>query len=96
MQELESYIELLKLILPEFLIDIFNLISFSNSEEKLHLYFDKKNTTPKEFTSVELVSKDFMGEIAIQDFLPRTKVGDSAKSLDNLNKKKSIFLNPLN
>ena len=65
---MESYIELLKLILPEFLIENFNLSSFKNSEENMHLYFEEKATAPKELASVELVSKGFLDEITIQDF----------------------------
>ena len=70
---MESYIELLKLILPEFLIENFNLTSFKNSEENLHLYFDEKSSIPKEFVTIELVSKGFMDEITIQDFPLRGK-----------------------
>jgi hypothetical protein len=70
---LESYIELLKLILPEFLIENFNLTSFKNSEENLHLYFEEKANAPKEFDSVELASKGFVDEITIQDFPLRGK-----------------------
>ncbi|MGQ7945561.1 ISAon1 family transposase N-terminal region protein [Flavobacterium sp. WC2509] len=70
---MESYIELLKLILPEFLIENFNLTSFKNSEENLHLYFEEKATAPKEFASIELVSKGFLDEITIQDFPLRGK-----------------------
>ena len=65
---MESYLELLKLILPEFLIENFNLTSFKNSEENMHLYFEEKASAPKEFASVELVSKGFLDEISIQDF----------------------------
>ena len=70
---MESYIELLKLILPEFLVENFNLTSFKNSEENLHLYFEEKTKPPKEFTSAELVSKGFQDEITIQDFPLRGK-----------------------
>jgi hypothetical protein len=70
---LDSYIELLRLILPEFLIENFNLTSFKNTEENLHLYFEEKATAPKEFTSVELISKGFLDEITIQDFPLRGK-----------------------
>ncbi|AWK07373.1 transposase [Flavobacterium crocinum] len=70
---MESYIELLKLILPEFLIENFNLASFKNSEEKLHLYFEEKASAPSEFSSIELVSKGFLDEITIQDFPLRGK-----------------------
>lgn len=70
---MESYIELLKLILPEFLIENFNLTAFKKSEENLHLYFDEKASIPKEFSALELVSKGFMDEITIQDFPLRGK-----------------------
>jgi hypothetical protein len=72
-RELQSYIELLKLILPVFLIENFNLTSFKNSEENLHLYLEEKASVPKEFASVELVSKGFLDEITIQDFPLRGK-----------------------
>ena len=71
---MESYLELLKLILPEFLIENFNLTSFKNSEENMHLYFEEKPNAPKEFASVELVSKGFLDEVTIQDFPLRGKL----------------------
>ncbi|GIZ09151.1 transposase [Flavobacterium sp. UMI-01] len=70
---MESYLELLKLILPEFLVEHFDLNSFKNSEENLHLYFEEKSKPPKEFDSIELVSKGFSEEITIQDFPLRGK-----------------------
>ncbi len=70
---MESYIELLKLILPEFLIENFNLTSFKNSEENLHLYFEESPKPPKEFDTIELASKGFLDEITIQDFPLRGK-----------------------
>lgn len=70
---MDSYIELLKLILPEFLIENFNITSFKNSEENLHLYFEEKATVPAEFVSLELVSKGFLDEVTIQDFPLRGK-----------------------
>jgi hypothetical protein len=70
---LESYIELLKLILPEFLIENFELNPFKNSEENLHLYFEEKSKPPKEFASIELTPKGFLDEITIQDFPLRRK-----------------------
>ncbi|MBF6653109.1 transposase, partial [Flavobacterium columnare] len=35
-------ITLLKLMLPDFLVDYFEIISVDNSEENLHLYFEEK------------------------------------------------------
>jgi hypothetical protein len=70
---LESYIELLKLVLPEFLVEHFEFNSVKNTEENLHLYFEEKAKPPKEFATIELVSKGFLDEITIQDFPLRGK-----------------------
>jgi hypothetical protein len=66
-------VDLLKLMLPDFLIDNFEIVSVVNSEENLHLYFEEKSKPPKEFDIVELVSKGFSDEITIQDFPLRGK-----------------------
>lgn len=39
----------------------------------MHLYFEEKANAPKEFASVELISKGFLDEITIQDFPLRGK-----------------------
>jgi hypothetical protein len=44
-------IDLLKFMLPDFLIDNFEIVSATNSEENLHLYFEETNP-PKEFNAV--------------------------------------------
>lgn len=66
-------VELLKFMLPDFLLDNFEIISALNSEQNLHLYFEEKSKPPKEFDSLELVSKGFLDEITIQDFPLRGK-----------------------
>lgn len=66
-------IELLKFMLPDFLVEYFEVISANNSEETLHLYFEEKNQPPKEFDTIALVSKGFLEEITIQDFPLRGK-----------------------
>lgn len=60
-------------MLPDFFLDHFEVVCVDNSEETLHLYFDEKTNPPKEFSTVELVSKGFMDEITIQDFPLRGK-----------------------
>tara|TARA_R110002033_G_scaffold171084_1_gene215804 strand:+ start:1967 stop:2209 length:243 start_codon:yes stop_codon:yes gene_type:complete len=60
-------------MLPDFLVDNFEIVSALNSEEHLHLYFEEKSKSPKEFDSLELVSKGFIDEIKIQDFPLRSK-----------------------
>lgn len=66
-------IELLKFMLPDFLVDHFEVISTTNTEEILHLYFEEKIKPPAEFNGLELVSKGFLNEITIQDFPLRGK-----------------------
>jgi len=44
------------------------VVSTTNTEEVLHLYFEVKIKPPKEFNAFELVSKGFLDEITIQDF----------------------------
>ena len=66
-------IELLKLMLPDFLVDHFEVVSATNTEEVLHLYFEENAKPPKEFDALELVSKGFQDEITIQDFPLRGK-----------------------
>ena len=66
-------LDLLKFMLPDFLIENFEIVSATNSEENLHMYFEEKAKPPKEFDAVEFVSKGFLGEIIIQDFPLRGK-----------------------
>jgi hypothetical protein len=66
-------IELLKFMLPDFLVEHFEVVSSTNSEEILHLYFEENSKPPEEFNDLQLVSKGFQDEITIQDFPLRGK-----------------------
>ena len=66
-------IDLLKFMLPDFLVDYFEIVSSTNTEEIVHLYFEENAKPPKEFDALELVSKGFLDEITIQDFPLRGK-----------------------
>jgi hypothetical protein len=65
---LDNYIELLKLILPEFLINHFDLVNSTKNCEVMHLYFEERNIPPKEETSRALIAHGFHKEVNIQDF----------------------------
>jgi hypothetical protein len=65
---LDNYLDLIKLVLPQFLVDYFDLVKSRKEEEVLHLYFEERNTPPKEHTSRVLISKGFHKEITVQDF----------------------------
>ena len=60
--------ELLKLFLPELLIEHFEIVKVEEENKILHLYFDEKNTAPKEFSSLLLQSIGFVPEITVDDF----------------------------
>ena len=63
--------EFLKLFLPELLIEHFEMIKFEEENKILCLYFEEKNTVPKEFSSLVLQSKGFVPDITVDDFPPR-------------------------
>ena len=70
---MNPYLDFLKLVLPDVLLDHFDLNTSTTEGDFLHLYFSEKNIHPKEFFDVELVSKGFYDEITVQDFPLRGK-----------------------
>lgn len=56
------------MMLPEVLVDYFEITKGEKKGEVLHLYFTELNIIPEEFASDKLVSKGFHNEITIQDF----------------------------
>ncbi len=65
--------ELLKLLLPEYLIAHFDIVKFEEIDTLLHIYFEEKCTVLKEFSSFQLQSKGFLPEITVDDFPLRRK-----------------------
>jgi len=72
-KQLETHLELLKLFLPEILVEHFDLMRSKTEGETLHLYFEEQNKPPVEHTSKLLISKGFHDEITVQDFPLRGK-----------------------
>jgi hypothetical protein len=64
----DSFSELIKLLLPELIVDYFELTSYKKAEEILHLYLKETNSIPKEYRQNKLSSKGFFEEITVQDF----------------------------
>ena len=71
--ESSSFLEIAKLLLPEVLVDYFELTHHKIKGEELHFYFKEKNEKPKEYTSSKLSSKGFYPEATVQDFPIRGK-----------------------
>jgi len=65
---LDHYLELLKLILPEFLINHFDLVKNTKNGEVMHLYFEERNTIPFKESKRVLIAHGFYKEVTIQDF----------------------------
>ncbi|MBE0390351.1 transposase family protein [Flavobacterium sp. PL002] len=64
----ESFNEILKLLLPEIIINYFELTSYKKENVALHLYLKEINSLPKEYLQNKLSSKGFFDEITVQDF----------------------------
>ena len=71
---MDNYLELLKLILPEFLVEHFDLKNSIIEEEKMHLFFEERNNVPTKDKERILISKGFLNEVTIQDFPLRGKL----------------------
>jgi hypothetical protein len=65
---LDNYLDLLKLILPEFLVNHFTLVKNTKSGEVMHLYFEEQNIPPKEDYGGNFIAHGFHKEATIQDF----------------------------
>ncbi|WP_339658137.1 hypothetical protein [Flavobacterium frigidarium] len=64
----DSFVELLELLLPEIIVDYFELTSYKKGEEISHLYLKEINSIPKEYRENKSSSKGFFNEITFQDF----------------------------
>ena len=64
----DSFTEILKLLLPEIIVDYFELTTYKKEDETLHLYLKEINSIPKEHRESKLSSKGFFEEITVQDF----------------------------
>ena len=59
---------LVRLILPEGILDYFELINVIQAENGLNIYLEEKNMVPAGYEKSQLESKGFLPETAIQDF----------------------------
>ncbi|WP_439697395.1 transposase [Mucilaginibacter sp. AW1-7] len=64
-----AYETLVRLILPEGLLEYFELMDVRSSESgQLNIYLEEKNLVPSGYEKPQLESKGFLPETAIQDF----------------------------
>lgn len=65
--------ELLSLLLPEGLTDLFDIDRVERKEGQVHLYLVQKNQPPSPHQSGNVLSKGFFDEITVRDFPLRGK-----------------------
>ena len=66
-------IELAPYLLPEGILEYFEIISHKSSADKVHFYLEESNILPKEHQSEIAQSKGFLPEITVEDFPLRGK-----------------------
>jgi hypothetical protein len=64
----ESYQALVRILLPEGILEYFELTKIVESIPGLNIYLEEKNIAPIEFKDEKLESKGLLPEIYIQDF----------------------------
>jgi len=63
--------KLLSLLMPEGLLEYFQIQEVDQVENQLHIYLDELNTAPAGYENSKLASKGFMPSTEISDFLIR-------------------------
>lgn len=64
----EGYLALVELLLPEFILQHFELKGVRKDEGILHLDLEEVNALPEELSTEKLLSKGFFPVITVQDF----------------------------
>jgi hypothetical protein len=65
--------ELLRYVLPEEIVESFDLVNLEEQKETLHFYLDECNIVPQEYKDLSLSSNGFYEESTIKDFPLRDK-----------------------
>jgi hypothetical protein len=59
---------LLKLFLPEFILENFEFTGFIEDSDTFHIQLEELNSLPVEWAALKVQSKGFFAEITVQDF----------------------------
>lgn len=68
-----EYKSLMKLLLPEFLVDYFDVVKVNEISTRLDIYLEEHLIIPKEFEHLKLISHGFHKQATIKDFPIRGK-----------------------
>jgi len=69
----ENYRTIVSLLLPEGLLDYFEIMEATATKEGLSIYLEEKNLPPADYTAAQLQSKGFHDQIKVEDFPIRGK-----------------------
>jgi hypothetical protein len=69
----DNYLVLISLLLPEGILDYFDIVNTVSDKDCLSIYLDEKNTPPEGYKQEDLESKGFFSEIRVQDYPIRGK-----------------------
>ena len=61
------------MLLPEGILDYFDIVNLISDKSGLSIYLDEKNVSPVGYKSEYIESKGFLAEIRVQDFPIRGK-----------------------
>lgn len=64
----DNYQSLISLLLPEGILDYFDIVNTVSDKDGLSIYLDEKNSPPEGYDQGALESKGFLAEIRVQDF----------------------------
>jgi hypothetical protein len=64
----DTYQTLVRLLLPEGILDYFELVNVAQTQTGLDIYLEEKNIAPVGYENQPLESKGFLPETSIQDF----------------------------
>jgi len=68
LQKIDLEKELLSLLLPSGLVELFDLEKVENHSDGYHIYLFQKNSPPEAFKEHKLESKGFFESVTIRDF----------------------------
>jgi len=69
----DNYHMLVSLLLPEGMLEYFDIANTANDKEGLSIYLEERNIPPVGYKSEDLESKGFLPEIRVQDFPIRSR-----------------------
>lgn len=69
----DNYTTLVSLLLPEGILEYFDITGAGSNTEGLSIYLEEKNIVPQGYKAEDIVSKGFHDQIRVEDFPVRGK-----------------------